>query len=106
MSGNTTTIETYSRKCDVTGDLFNEGFLVNDTTYVKDIKNVWPLLKAQGYASLDEAYDDGAYYYTEWECDEDAEYVVINNCEPIEIDANAVEANGLNSYLLDMVQAA
>jgi len=58
----------YARKCDVTGRGMNEGFCFGDGIHYCIRKNdaIAYAIK-MGYTSLEEAYEDEAYYYTSWE---------------------------------------
>lgn len=59
----------YARTCSITGDGMNEGYCILDGD--KYIKNhavmVQHIKEDTNYASIEEAYDDGYYYYTSWE---------------------------------------
>jgi hypothetical protein len=72
-------MEKFARKCDVTGRGMNEGYVIGDgEMYIKDESDMLSHVIEQGYSSLDEAYDDEYYYYTEWEDEDDFEYVMID----------------------------
>jgi hypothetical protein len=88
--------EKFARKCDITGEGMNEGYVVDEftgTTYIKhksDLLNHLRLLNWEGADGVksqdiesDEAlmeffYDEEYYYWTEWFEDEFLEYVVKN----------------------------
>ena len=62
--------ESFARICSATGEEMNEGFCFGDGD--KYFKNEIDALKYAieiGYDSLEEAYDDEAYYFTDWEQD-------------------------------------
>ena len=63
----------YARKCDVTHEGMNEGWFTSDDTYIKYEEDLIKWCEKKGYADRDEAYEDGAMYYTEWN-PEDLEY--------------------------------
>ena len=69
-------MEKFARRCDITGRGFNEGYVFGDgERYAADKISALIIAKEYGYESLDESYDDGAYYYTEWEeLDDDIYY--------------------------------
>ncbi len=57
----------FFRKCDKTGEGMNEGFCFGDgEKYFKYKKDATEYAKKIGYKSLKKAFDDEAYYYTEW----------------------------------------
>lgn len=61
-------MERYARKCSVTGRGMNDGYVFGDgEQYAIDKESALVIAKKYGYDSLEEAYEDGAYYYTEWE---------------------------------------
>jgi hypothetical protein len=69
----------FARKCDVTGEGMNEGWVINDDSYYKYEKDVLSVLKDRCYSSIQEAYDDNySIYYTEWDTVNDAQYKVVN----------------------------
>lgn len=58
------------RKCDVTGELMNEGWCAADGEYYfkyKDDAVKWCI--EHGYVGLDDAYADEAIYFTIWSYD-------------------------------------
>lgn len=64
----------YARRCDATGKGMNEGFCTGDgEMYFINESDVEAHAKKMGYETLDEAYGDGAYYYTEWEAEYEIE---------------------------------
>tara|TARA_R110001632_G_scaffold40899_1_gene102624 strand:+ start:544 stop:804 length:261 start_codon:yes stop_codon:yes gene_type:complete len=57
----------------------NEGWVIGDGTYyVKEEGDAIDFAIDAGYASLDEAFEDDYIYYTEWEDEEDYQYIEIN----------------------------
>ncbi len=77
--------ETYkfARRCDVTGEGMNEGWVINGgDMYIKYEEDALAHAKEQGYDSIDAMYEaceeDGesdGFYWTEWEeLDEDEWY--------------------------------
>lgn len=65
---------TYPRKCDNCGCGMSQGYVVGDVGYIcekKDCEEALTIsLEQMGYSSRDEAYEDDAYFYTEWYYDE------------------------------------
>jgi len=60
-------IDKYVRVCDVTSEGMNEGFCIEDGhMYIKNKSDMINHIKSVGYKTLDEAYNDEYYYYTEW----------------------------------------
>lgn len=65
------------RVCCITGEslemkrvgksYYAQGFVLHDDNYVKHEKDMLDLYIKEGYKSLEEAYEDGFYYWTEWE---------------------------------------
>lgn len=57
--------------CSVTGELFLAGYVVEDGgMYIKDEHDLFIVVTEAGYETLDEAYDDEFYYWTEWDLEE------------------------------------
>jgi hypothetical protein len=66
--------ETFFRTCDATGEGMNEGFCFGSgDAYFKYEGDALNYAKELGYDSLEEAYEDEAYYFTDWE-EADAEF--------------------------------
>lgn len=65
--------ERYPRFCDETKEGIFVGYVFDDGDYICSTdEEVEKMCKEHGYDSREEAYEDGLYYYTEWEeCDED-----------------------------------
>ena len=60
-------MERFARCCDATDKGMNEGFCFGDGEMYFANKSDAELYAIKiGYESLDEAYEDEAYYYTEW----------------------------------------
>lgn len=58
----------WARKCDATDEGMNEGYCFGDgEMYFKYEQDALKYAKTIGYKSLQEAYDDEAYYHTAWE---------------------------------------
>jgi len=77
----------YARKCDITNEGMNEGYVVNDTIYISSKENVLQYLRKNftdyyPISNDDEllvmAYDDEIYYWTEWNDEDDYQFEVIN----------------------------
>lgn len=91
-------IELFARKCAISGEGFNAGFIVNDIP-IKSESDALSHVKSLGYQSLDEAYNDDVSYYTEFECRESMQYMSIE-CGPLEsIDVDVVGEIGMDAYL-------
>lgn len=61
-------MEKFARRCDITGRGINEGYVFGEgERYAGDKEHALLIAKEYGYDSLEEAYEDEAYYYTEWE---------------------------------------
>ena len=58
----------YARQCSITGEGMNEGWCFGDGQYyVKHENDALALALKYGYNSIDDAFDDDAVYWTEWE---------------------------------------
>ena len=77
----------YARKCDVTGEGMNEGYLVNDDTYVKYEADLIKLIRSWNVDEynelsdefiLNESYNNEEYYWTVWEDESDYQYEEVN----------------------------
>lgn len=64
--------ERFPRLCDIKKVGIYTGFVFYDGLFTcEDEDDALKYAMADGYSSLDEAYEDEAYYYTEWEeCDD------------------------------------
>ncbi len=61
------TTEKYARVCNITNKGMNEGFCIEDGhMYIKNKSDMIKHIKSVGYKTLDEAYNDEYYYYTDW----------------------------------------
>jgi len=61
----------YARKDSVTGKGMNEGFCFGDGDfYCESEEDAITQSKKLGYNTLNEAYEDEAYYFTNWEVEE------------------------------------
>lgn len=66
--------EVYARKCDITGKGFNEGYCFgNGEEYAIDEASAIKIAMNRGYETLEDAFDDGDYYYSDWIPDPDNE---------------------------------
>jgi hypothetical protein len=62
----------WARVCSATGQGMNEGYLFEESLmYFIDEEDALKFAQEIGYADLDEAYDDDAYCYTEWDADDE-----------------------------------
>ena len=78
----------YARKCDITGEGMNEGYIVGEgMMHVKYEKDLIALIRSWGVDDnnelsddfiLSESYENGEYYWSEWECPTDLQYEEVN----------------------------
>ena len=70
----------YARQCSITGEGMNEGFCICDgDMHIKyEIDMIQHITYETGYETIEEAYEDEYYYWTEWECETDLQYEEIN----------------------------
>jgi hypothetical protein len=70
----------FARKCSVTGEGMNEGWVINDgESYAQHEHHALNLVLEMGYKAIDEAYEDDVCYWTDWNDDEsDWQYQLIN----------------------------
>jgi hypothetical protein len=76
----------YARQCSITSEGMNEGFVIGDGDfYIKYEKDLITFLRDNDESPreneslsddfiMDEAYNLGEYYYTEWEDEDDYQY--------------------------------
>lgn len=66
----------YARQCSVSGEGMNKGYVICDgEMYIKSEKHLSEhITNDTEYESVEEAYEDGYYYYTEWEDEDDYQY--------------------------------
>lgn len=70
-----TTMEKFARKCSITGRGMNDGWCINEgDMYVHEETDMLRHLKETDYATLQEAYNDGYCYWSEWDADDDDTY--------------------------------
>lgn len=73
-------MEKYARLCSVTEQVMNEGWCFGDgQDYAATEEAALKLAKEYGFKSIDEAYEAGCCYYTEWEDESDYQYALVNN---------------------------
>jgi len=68
--------EKFARLCSATGRGMNEGYCFGDgeAYFIKEV-DAYDYALSIGYKGLQDAFDDEAYYYTEWEeIDDDVWY--------------------------------
>ena len=85
----------YARRCDITGEGMNEGYIVGDGfMHIKYEKDLIALIRSWGVDEnnelsddfiLNESYENEEYYWTEWECEDDIQYE--------EVDGELIELN-------------
>ena len=91
-------IKKYARKCDVTSEGMNEGYLIEapammyikyENDLIKHLRKIekdgnpyYETLLSEGRLTddflLKDYYEASCYYYTEWECEDDIEYIDFN----------------------------
>jgi hypothetical protein len=72
-------MEKFARQCSVTGEGMNEGWVFGDgDKYAKYEHDAWGIASDYGYESIDDAYNDDACYWTEWEDEDDYQYQLID----------------------------
>lgn len=75
----------YARKCSITGEGINSGYCIGDgQAYAKDDAELKEHFKWKDNTEKKKSFDNGEYYWTEWEMPEDAQWVVKNG-ELVEI---------------------
>lgn len=80
-----TTTTTFARKCSITNQGMNEGYVVGDgDMYFSDVEHLINWLRSRGGMEglsdefiLAEAYESEEYYYTEWG-EDDHQYIMQN----------------------------
>jgi len=69
------TTEKFARICSATNEGMNEGYLFEESLmYFIEHEDAERYAIELGYADLDEAYDDDAYCYTEWDVEDEREW--------------------------------
>jgi hypothetical protein len=62
----------FARRCDVSNEGMNEGWVIGDgVMYIKSETEAEKWAIENGYASIEDALDEDAIYWTEWEEIED-----------------------------------
>lgn len=57
----------YARRCDVTQEGMNEGYCIqHGLMYIKYESDMIKHIEGTDYDTIEDAYDDGYYYYTDW----------------------------------------
>jgi len=81
-------MEKYARKCDITGEGMNEGWVAdNGVMYFANEEDALQWCVECGYKDIQEAYDDEAIYWTDWYGDEsDWMYIQLPSGELVEIE--------------------
>ncbi len=80
-------MEKFARKCDVTNQLMNEGWVIGDgAMYIKNESDALKKAIEMGYGSIGEAYEDDVMYWTDWyDCEEDYQYAIDKEGNIIEL---------------------
>lgn len=78
----------FARKCDITGQGMNEGYCIGDgEMYIRDEKDFVKHLRDEGWDKdndlsdeflVNESYEIEYHYYTEWDDEDDFQYIMIN----------------------------
>ena len=78
----------YARKCDVTGEGMNDGYVIGDGfMHIKYEKDLIALIRSWGVDENNELSDDfilneswqhEEWYWTQWECPTDFQYEEVN----------------------------
>lgn len=69
----------FYRKCDATGEGMNEGWVVGDgDLYFKYERDAMQWCKDNGYNGIQSAFDEDVMYWTEWEDENDYQYILID----------------------------
>ena len=85
----------WSRQCDITGEGMNEGYLVDEHTYIKYEKDLIKYIRSRGDKEfnkatdeyiLKESYEADEHYWTEWEDEKDYQYIEDSEGNLTEID--------------------
>jgi hypothetical protein len=81
-------MEKFARKCDVTGEGMNEGWVAYDgEMYFANEGDALKWCVERGYKDIDEAYEDDVIYWTDWYGDEsDWMYIQNESGELVEIE--------------------
>ena len=81
--------EKCARKCSVTGEGMNDGYVFRDgDMYFSKEEDLLKHILSMGYTTSEEAYNNGEFYWTHWseqETPEDLQYIVKNG-ELVEIE--------------------
>jgi hypothetical protein len=76
----------FARKCDLTNELMNEGWVIgNGEMYIKNEADALKIAIEMGYKSVDDAYEEDAIYWTEWEDEDDFQYAIDEQNNIIEL---------------------
>ena len=60
-------MEKYARRCDVTQEGMNEGYCIQDgLMYIKHDSDMEKHIEGTDYDTVEDAYEDDYYYYTDW----------------------------------------
>jgi hypothetical protein len=69
----------FARKCSITREGMNEGWVFGDgEKYAKYEQDAQKIAFDYGYESIDDAYNDDACYWTEWDDESDYQYQLTN----------------------------
>lgn len=69
----------FYRKCDATGEGMNEGWVVGDgDLYFKYEEDAMQWCKDNDYNGIQSAFDEDVMYWTEWEDENDYQYILID----------------------------
>ncbi len=83
------TSEKFARKCDATGKGMNSGYCINggEKYIAEHLAMLQHITDETDYSSIEEAYEDGYYCFTEWKIEENENY--------FDADGNEYNENGI-----------
>jgi hypothetical protein len=82
--------EKFARKCSVAGEGMNSGWIAeNSNEYFKYEKDALAWCKKNGYKSINQAFFRDEIYWTEWDVEDDAQYIVKDG-EVIDIEEESI----------------
>lgn len=83
------THEKFARFCNETNRGINEGYVFNHGLYYCSTEEAaLSYAKSLGYKDLQESFDDDAYYYTEWDADDEDYWYECRDGKWYEVDAD------------------
>lgn len=97
-------MEIYARKCSITGEGMNEGWVVDGgEMYFSKEEDALKWCIEHGYESIEDAYEDDVIYWTDWHDDEsDWQYVKLEDGTVVEIEDVSTEQTDNEKVLADV----